>query len=99
MISTLRLAAAGLLPELSPLYVDSFGQALPESVKQSLGDAVVRLLDSAQETATSIVASRLEGVATFAAVLERAGELTGTDLQEAIAAAFGPAVVGGAVSA
>ncbi len=95
----LRLAAAGLLPELSPLYVDSFGQALPESVKQSLGDAVVRLLDSAQETATSIVASRLEGVATFAAVLERAGELTGTDLQEAIAAAFGPAVVGGAVSA
>lgn len=94
----LRLASAGLLPELAPIDINSFGQALPESVKESLGDAVVRVLEEAQQTATAIVASRLDGVAAFADALDRAGELTGAELEAAIAASFGLPFPGKAAS-
>lgn len=85
----LALADASVLPELPPVAIDEMGYTAPESLKAERGDAVARLLETARETATSIVASRLDEVAAFAAELDRAGELSGVELADALERCFG----------
>lgn len=84
-----RLASAGQLEGLAPVSLGELGFAAPETLKAEQGEAIARLLEEAQETATSIVASRLDGIAAFAGILERTGELVGPELEAALAACFG----------
>jgi SpoVK/Ycf46/Vps4 family AAA+-type ATPase len=85
-----RRFVSGLDPTHPGIDLDTLGRNVPETLKQSLGDRIAALSREAEGRAREIVAVNVDAIVAFATTLDRAGELTGNELAEAIeAAGFG----------
>jgi hypothetical protein len=78
---------AGLDRRFPPVHPEPFGRRLPARLKARLADAAVATAEKLRSLADAAVAANRVPIERFAARLAEAGELTGTELQSAIAEA------------
>ena len=81
---TLARLAAGFEAGHPPIDLEYFGRNVSETLKSSLGDQTGKALSRAREAARQIVEMNVDAIVRFATVLDRAGELTGVELIQAI---------------
>jgi cell division protease FtsH len=82
-----RRYAAGLTGDPAPMDDEQFGDNPPESVLEAAAEAARQAIGPARQRAVAIVAANVEAIARLAEVIEREGELAGSQLQASISGA------------
>jgi ATP-dependent Zn proteases len=75
---------AGLTGDPAPMDDESFGDQPPESVLEAAAEAVRQAIELARRRAIEIVAANIEAISRLAEVIEREGELVGSQLRTCI---------------